>query len=106
MPDARNEDSVAQLMTRLVQGKVSRRGFLEGATALGLSIAAATSLLSEARAATPNKGGLLRAGLDGGATTDTLDPATFPDTFIIALNFGGLRNCLTEVDNRASSSAS
>jgi len=100
MPNARNDDSVSQLMTRLVQGKMSRRNFLEGATALGLSITAATSLLSEARAATPKKGGLLRAGLDGGATTDTLDPATFPDTFIIALNFGGLRNCLTEVDNQ------
>ena len=99
MPNARNEDSVSQLMVRLVQGKMSRRSFLEGATALGLSIAAATSLLSEARAATPKKGGLLRAGLDGGATTDTLDPATFPDTFIIAFNFGCLRNCLTEVDN-------
>ena len=26
--------------------------------------------------------------------------AIHPDTFIIALNFGGLRNCLTEVDNQ------
>jgi peptide/nickel transport system substrate-binding protein len=99
MPNARSDDSVSQLIACLVQGKMSRRNFLEGATALGLSITAATSLLSEARAATPKKGGLLRAGLDGGATTDTLDPATFPDTFIIAFNFGGLRNCLTEVDN-------
>ena len=99
MPNVWNEDLVARLMARFVQGKMSRRNFLEGATALGLSITVATSLLSEARAATPKKGGLLRAGLDGGATTDTLDPATFPDTFIIAFNFGCLRNCLTEVDN-------
>jgi len=99
VPYTRNEDSVSRLMNRLTEGKMSRRSFMEGATALGLTITAATSLLSEARAATPKKGGLLRAGLDGAATTDTLDPATFPDTFIIALNFGGLRNCLTEVDN-------
>ena len=100
MPNARNEGSISRLTARLVQGKSSRREFMEGATALGLTIAAATSLISEARAAVPKKGGLLRAGLDGGATTDTLDPATFPDTFIIALNFGCLRNCLTEVDNQ------
>ncbi len=100
MSNAGIEGSVAQLMARLTQGRMSRRGFMEGAAALGLSIAAATSLMSEARAATPGKGGLLRAGLDGGATTDSLDPATFADTFIIAFNFGCLRNCLTEVDNQ------
>jgi peptide/nickel transport system substrate-binding protein len=72
---------------------------MEGAAALGLTVTAATSLMSDAHAATPKKGGLLRLGVDGGATTDTLDPATFPSSFIIALNFGGLRNCLTEVDN-------
>ncbi len=49
----RNEGAVSHLMARLTQGRMSRRSFLEGATALGLSIAAATSLLSEARAATP-----------------------------------------------------
>ncbi len=100
MSNASIEGSVAQLMARLTQGRMSRRGFMEGAAALGLSIAAATSLMSQARAATPRKGGLLRAGLDGGATTDTLNPATFADTFIIAFNFGCLRNCLTEVDNQ------
>ena len=72
---------------------------MEGAAALGLTVTAATSLMSDAHAATPKKGGLLRLGVDGGATTDTLDPATFPSSFIIALNFGGLRTCLTEVDN-------
>ena len=100
MPNERNEASISRLMARLVQGKSSRREFMEGATALGLTIAAATSLISEARAAVPKKGGLLRAGLDGGATTDTLDPAVWADTFIIAFNFGCLRNCLTEVDNQ------
>ena len=52
MPNARNENSISRLMARLVQGQMPRRDFLEGATALGLSITAATSLLSEARAAT------------------------------------------------------
>ena len=94
MPDARLENTVSRLMTRLTQGRLSRRDFMEGATALGLSITAATSLMSEARAATPMKGGLLRAGLDGGATTDTLDPATFPDTFMSRTRFPWTQNWL------------
>ena len=92
MANTGNGHTVSRLVARLTQGALSRRDFMEGAAALGLTVAAATSLMSAAHAATPKKGGLLRAGLDGGATTDTLDPATFPDTFIIALNFGGLRN--------------
>ncbi|RWI07211.1 MAG: ABC transporter substrate-binding protein [Mesorhizobium sp.] len=58
-------------------GRLSRREFLGRATALGLSATFANSLLAgagEAQAA-PQSGGILKAGLQGGGATDSLDPA-------------------------------
>lgn len=57
-------------------GKMSRREFIGRAGALGLSAVAANSLMSKAvMAAGAKKGGTLRMGLQGGSTTDSLDPA-------------------------------
>lgn len=66
-------------LSRLVAGGgLSRREFMSRAAALGVSAAAANALLSSAaRAQGPVKGGTLRAGLVGGAATDSLDPATW-----------------------------
>ena len=62
----------------VVRGKLSRRDFLGRAAALGASAAFANSLLSSAaRAEGPVKGGTLKAGLQGGESTNSLDPATF-----------------------------
>jgi peptide/nickel transport system substrate-binding protein len=63
----------------LVQGhRLSRRAFLGRATALGLSLTAAGTLYGKAlKAATPQRGGTLIAGLVGGETSNSLDPATF-----------------------------
>lgn len=59
-----------------VAGRISRRDFLGRAAALGVSAAAAQSLLvSAAKAQTPVRGGLLRAGIPGGESTNVLDPA-------------------------------
>ncbi len=44
------------------------------AAAAGLAATVAGSVWSDAHAATPKKGGTLRLGADGGATSDTLDP--------------------------------
>ncbi len=98
-PTTSSGNAASSLIDRLTRGEISRRAFIEGATALGVSLVAATTLLSKAEAATPRKGGRLRAGLDGGSTTDTLDPATFEDTFIISFSWA-LRNCLTEIDTQ------
>ncbi len=57
------------------KGRISRRDFLGRAAALGASAALATTLAGKAFAATPVKGGLLRAGLQGGESTNSLDPA-------------------------------
>ncbi len=65
----------------------SRRGFLQGSTALGLSAMAASSFASSAYAA-PTRGGSLRVAKGDGATTDTLDPATFAGSFMVATAYG------------------
>jgi peptide/nickel transport system substrate-binding protein len=64
------------LSRRVAAGKLSRRDFLGRAAALGVAAPFANSLLSSAaRAAGPVKGGILKAGLVGGESTNSLDPA-------------------------------
>ncbi len=64
------------LSRHVAGGKLSRRDFLGRAAALGVSAAFANSLLSDAaRAAGPVKGGTLKAGLQGGESSNVLDPA-------------------------------
>ena len=64
------------LSQQVALGRGSRRDFLGRAAALGLSATAANALLSSAaQAAGPRKGGTLKIGLQGGAATDSLDPA-------------------------------
>ncbi|HET7413881.1 MAG TPA: ABC transporter substrate-binding protein [Pararhizobium sp.] len=67
------------LSRHVARGGMSRRDFLTRAAALGIAAPFATSLLTSAAqaAATPKKGALLKAGMQGGASTDSLDPATF-----------------------------
>ncbi|MCK0126057.1 ABC transporter substrate-binding protein [Gelidibacter sp. F2691] len=63
------------LSKRVAQSKMSRRDFMGRASALGVSSAAATAMLSTAAMAEgPKKGGMLKIGMNGGASTDTLDP--------------------------------
>src|SRR6218665_856166 len=66
------------LSRRVALGKLSRRDFLGRAAALGVSATFANGLLSTAaKAAGPVKGGTLKAGMQGGTSTDSLDPATW-----------------------------
>ncbi|KRB34406.1 peptide ABC transporter substrate-binding protein [Mesorhizobium sp. Root695] len=57
------------------QGRISRRDFLGRTAALGVSAALATTLAGKAFAQTPVKGGTIKAGLQGGESTNSLDPA-------------------------------
>ncbi len=69
------------------------------ATALGVTAGHASAFwTASAKAATPNKGGKLRIGIGHGSTTDTLDPATYTDSYMQFVGYG-LRNHLTEVSN-------
>lgn len=68
-----------EFLTRHVaMGRLSRRDFLGRAAALGVTAPFANMLLSgAAMAQSPVKGGILKAGLQGGEATNSLDPATF-----------------------------
>jgi peptide/nickel transport system substrate-binding protein len=82
---------------QLTLGKITRREFMGRAMALGATTALASSMAGKAAQAAPKKGGRLRVGLTGGATSDSLDPAQILDSYMINVSFGQLRNCLTEI---------
>ncbi len=88
--------TVTDLKTQLASGKLSRRRFMEGAAALGVSLAAAQAMMGEALAA-PQKGGTFRQGLTGGGSGDSLDPAQILDSYMINVSAGQMRNNLTEI---------
>ncbi|MCI0365694.1 MAG: hypothetical protein L0219_17675, partial [Phycisphaerales bacterium] len=79
-------------------GKVSRREFIQYALAAGMTVAAAETLFVKTARAQPKQGGSAKIGLAHGATTDSIDPATYPDTGTQVPLSGSLSNGLTEVD--------
>ena len=57
-------------------GRMNRRDFIGRSTALGLSVGLAGALFGKvAMAEEPKQGGILRAGISGGESSDSLDPA-------------------------------
>lgn len=96
--------------SRLVaRGRLSRREFLGRAAALGVTATLANTMLVDAvRAAGPVRGGLLKAGLVGGESTNSLDPASFLTQvmftfgkswgeYLLTINpDGSLRRCIAE----------
>ena len=69
-------DELKYLLSRTVQGKLNRRAFLGRAAAVGMTAASANLMLASGlRAAEPVKGGTMKLGLQGGGSTDSLDPA-------------------------------
>lgn len=76
--------------------RTSRREFMVGAVALGMTATAASSMWNKAQAATPKKGGHMKAGLNDSNTTDSLDPASFNATTMIAIS-RAFRDSLVEV---------
>ncbi|TSE09307.1 hypothetical protein C1D09_016240 [Mesorhizobium intechi] len=62
-------------------GRLSRREFLGPSSALGLNLAPASTLLAgAAKAQVLRNGGFLKAGLQGGAATDSRDQTSLPGT--------------------------
>ncbi len=87
-----------RLFTR---GKISRREFLAGMSALGLSAAVSPVLLPEpALASEPKQGGRLRIGSQGHRIGDSIDP-TEMDNMMTQSIFGQIRNCLVEINNKS-----
>ncbi|MEM6660859.1 MAG: ABC transporter substrate-binding protein [Pseudomonadota bacterium] len=69
-------DYIKYLSREAASGRLSRREFLGRASALGITAGVAGTMLSSAvQAAGPQKGGTIKLGLQGGATTDSIDPA-------------------------------
>ncbi|MBR0555026.1 twin-arginine translocation signal domain-containing protein [Ciceribacter sp. L1K23] len=65
---------------------IDRRTFLGGTAAIGLAAGFSGSLLaSPARAQEPKRGGDLKLGLKGGATSDVLDPATYSASVLFVI---------------------
>ena len=84
----------------LMPGKsgISRRRFLGQTAAVG-ALSASGLLLNpgNAMASTPQKGGVLRMGVDGGATTDTLDPLQYVGTVHPSLVYNAIFDKLLNV---------
>lgn len=77
-------------------GRVSRRQFMEGAAAAGLTVAAASTMWAkDVKAATPQKGGHYTVGLHDGNTSDSHDPGTYQSVGQIQLAHT-TQNWLTE----------
>ncbi len=74
-----------KLQQRLLGNAIDRRTFLAGASALGIS----STLIGEALAQTPRRGGHLIIGMPSASTTDSLDPGVYREDFMLAL--GGRR---------------
>jgi peptide/nickel transport system substrate-binding protein len=92
------EHKLKLALDKVGRGKVSRREFIQLALAAGLTVGAADMLFTTAARAQAKSGGYARFGLAHGATTDNLDPASWPDTFTQTAFGGGMSNNLTEVD--------
>lgn len=77
--------------------RLSRRRFAFGAAAL--ATIPCSSVASFGQEGTPKKGGRFRVGVAAGATTDSLDPATYNANMMVVSGYA-LRNNLTEVNGR------
>ncbi|RWX59353.1 ABC transporter substrate-binding protein, partial [Mesorhizobium sp. M2A.F.Ca.ET.039.01.1.1] len=80
------------------RGKVSRRDFIHLGLAAGLTVAASDQIFVTVARAQPQQGGFAKLGMAHGATTDSIDPAGYPDTFTQTAFSGAMSNGLTEVD--------
>jgi len=79
------------------QLETTRRGLLLGAAGLGLATAASGGFGRAFALDTPRKGGVLKLGMGGGSTTDTLDPRVMTDWVPLNQAFM-LMNGLVEID--------
>ncbi|MEQ9490683.1 MAG: ABC transporter substrate-binding protein [Alphaproteobacteria bacterium] len=96
MTDMNRHASYSSLKQKYETGQISRRGFLQGAAAMGLLTTAAAAA-KPAQAAEPKKGGKMRIGTYHGQTADNLDPALLFNgaQWMIAY---AVRNTLTQIE--------
>ena len=92
----RQKIEMDRLQAKVAKGKMSRREFLSRMSAMGLG-AMVPGLYMQGALAAPKQGGRFRQGVTGGATSDVLDPGQILDHYMMNVQFGQLRNNLTEV---------
>jgi peptide/nickel transport system substrate-binding protein len=80
-------NELRDLSLKVVLGQMNRRDFIGRAAALGVAAPLATQLLSGPARAAPVKGGHFVMGLNGGATTDSLDPGAALSTVMHNVNY-------------------
>jgi peptide/nickel transport system substrate-binding protein len=91
-------DPIDHWKGQLALGRIARREFVGRAAAAGLTLAAASRAAGEVQAAeSPRRGGLLRIGMAGGSSGDSLDPRTYNDSVSINQGFQ-VFNAITELD--------
>ncbi len=74
MSDAKQQ--LDHMIEGVRKGRLNRREFIGRSTALGLSAGLAGALFGKvAKAEEPKKGGVIRAGISGGESSNSLDPA-------------------------------
>ncbi|MBR9653292.1 ABC transporter substrate-binding protein [Thalassovita aquimarina] len=74
---------------------LDRRGFLRGTSAAALALGVAPRVFAQPA---PQKGGHARIGHSGGATSDSIDPATYTGGPVVTAMLGGVCNNLVEID--------
>lgn len=87
------------LLKKNISNNISRRQFLGGMSALGIAATIPSIFMPNSAFAGQKSGGHFKLGIGAGSTTDTLDPATFADTYMQTVG-GSVYNLLVEIDNK------
>ena len=78
------------------KGTISRREFLQKSALIGATVAVPGAMMAGAAKAEMKRGGVLRLGMGGGHTIDSLDPGQHEDSVAICIEHQ-MRSYLTEV---------
>lgn len=89
---------IDRLQKQLASGRISRREFMSRMAAIGAAAAAPGAMFSSPAFAQPKKGGHFKIGIGQGSTTDSLDPATYVDTYMQTIG-NAIYSYLAVVDN-------
>ena len=81
-------------------GKMTRREFMARVSALGAAVTLSPALFSQSVfASVPKRGGRLRLGMAGGATSDSLEPGKLTDHVAMVVQWQ-IKNNLVEIDHQ------
>jgi len=94
------EMKLKQVAKAVSQGKLSRRDFMSFAMSVGITAAAANTMFATAARAEAKKGGIFKAAVGHGQTTDSLDPATWSNGFTFGFGKSFMGAPLVQVDSK------